>query len=358
MRLDIPIGSQHIALLEPVRFVFETENEKIIDVRADVGYVHRGVEKACEDKFKFKQVGYVVARVCGLCAITHASAYTFAVEQIMNLELNTRIKYLRIMIFELDRIHSHLLCLAHTAENAGYEALFMRIMKERELIMRFQDKLTGNRVQFDYVSIGGVNRDLDSEVAKELSYKLKEFIGKVEAIEEEFLTNYTLSVKYKNVGVLTLSQAKKYNCVGPMARAAGLKVDVRTSNHLPYSEVGFELITSSGGDIFARNVVRLKEIKNSLKMILNILDGLPEGEIQVKVKGSPKGEAYIRVEAPRGELFYYVRALGGQYLDRVKIRTPTFALIPSMVEIFKGSNYADSPAILASFDPCMSCTAK
>ena len=152
--INIPLGSQHIALLEPVRFGFECENEKIIKVEADVGYVHRGVELACTTKFKFKQVGYVVARVCGLCAIVHSTCYTLACEELLGLEAPRRASYLRIIANELDRIHSHLLCLAHTAENAGFEALFMRTMKDRELIMEAQETLTGNRVQFDYVCIG------------------------------------------------------------------------------------------------------------------------------------------------------------------------------------------------------------
>lgn len=184
--INIPLGSQHIALLEPVRFSFECENEKIIGVEADVGYVHRGVELACTTKFKFKQVGYVVARVCGLCAIIHSTCYTLAVEELLDIEIPKRASYLRLIANELDRIHSHLLCLAHTAENAGFEALFMRTMKDRELVMEAQEAMTGNRVQFDYVSIGGVNKDITSEMDGSIRAKLGVLKQKVGEIKELF----------------------------------------------------------------------------------------------------------------------------------------------------------------------------
>ncbi len=153
--INIPLGSQHISLLEPIRFEFISENEKIIDVKADVGFVHRGIELACASKFEFKQISYVVARVCGLCAITHSLAYSMSVEQIIDVQINSRIKYLRMLMVELDRIHSHMLALSHTAENAGFEPLFMQTMAEREIVMDIQELISGNRIQFDYVTVGG-----------------------------------------------------------------------------------------------------------------------------------------------------------------------------------------------------------
>lgn len=358
-KITIPLGSQHIALLEPVRFNFECENEKIVDVDYNVGFVHRGIEKACAEKFEFKQVGYVVARVCGLCAITHSMAYTIGVEKILGVELTTKIKYLRILMLELDRIHSHLLCLSHTAENTGFEGMFMKIMAEREPVMDVQEKISGNRVQFDYVSIGGVNRDISTSTEEFCRQTLKTLDLDIDDLMDKFTNNWSSALRYKNIGSLSIDNAYKFGALGPLARAAGAKIDARCEiDSLPYDEVGFEMILGNNGDIFDRNVVRLKEIKNSIKMCLNILDGLPEGEISVKTKGKPNGESFTRLEAPRGEIFYYVKGNGKNILQRVRIKTPTFSQIPAMVEIFKGQNYADAPAILASFDPCMSCTAK
>jgi ech hydrogenase subunit E len=357
--INIPLGSQHISLLEPVKFKFACENEKIIEVDSDVGFVHRGVEKACASKFKFDAVPYVVARICGLCAITHSLAYTTAVESLLDGEVSFRAKYLRILLVELDRIHSHMLCLSHTAENAGFEAMFMRIMGDREDIMGLQEKLTGNRVQFDYVAIGGVNRDITKELEKDIRETLVLVKKKVDGYMEEFTKNWSLSLKFKNIGALTNKEGYQYNAIGPLARAVGMQTDVRLeSDYLPYHEVGFEIQTEQQGDIYSRNVVRLNEIYNSIAICENIIDGIPEGEIFTKLKGKPNGEALVRLEAPRGELMYYIKGSGKPILDRVRIKTPTFSCIPAFMEIFKGSNYADAPAILASFDPCMSCTAK
>lgn len=357
--VNIPLGSQHISLLEPIRFQFACENEKIIDVDADVGFVHRGVEKACTTNFEYKQVGYVVARICGLCAITHSLSYTLAAEKLLGLETNARIQYLRMLMVELDRIHSHMLCLAHTAENAGFEALFMRIMGDREIIMDVQEAISGNRIQFDYIAIGGVNRDLTSELAQMVLKHLALLEPKIDNLMELFTHNWSLSLKYKGIGVLTRQEAEIYNALGPLARASGLATDVRAEqSELPYGEVGFEMVLEQSGDIHARNLVRLREIYNSMAMCRAIVANLPQGKILEKVRGKPDGETAVRLEAPRGELFYYVKGSKKAMLDRVRIKTPTFSGIPAMIEVFKGSEYADAPAILASFDPCMSCTAK
>ncbi|HRF55897.1 MAG TPA: nickel-dependent hydrogenase large subunit [Campylobacterales bacterium] len=357
--INIPLGSQHIALLEPVRFSFECENEKIIGVEADVGYVHRGIELACTTKFKFKQVGYVVARVCGLCAIVHSTCYTLAVEELLNIEVPKKASYLRIIANELDRIHSHLLCLAHTAENAGFEALFMRTMKDRELVMEVQETMTGNRIQFDYISIGGVNKDITSEMESYIREKLGVLKQKVGEIKELFLNNWSLSLKYKGVGVITKESALNRSVLGPLTRASGVDFDVRKeSDYLPYGELGFKSVVMESGDIHARNMVRLEELLESIRLIETAFDAMPEGGIASKVRGTPDGESYMRVEAPRGECFYYLKASKGQFLDRVRIKTPTFGSVPGMIEALKGQNYADAPAIIASFDPCLSCTAR
>ncbi len=357
--IDIPLGSQHISLLEPVRFKFECENEKIIGVDSDVGFVHRGIEHACTTKFKFDGIGYVVARICGLCAITHSLTYTAGIEKLLGGEITQKAKYLRILLLELDRIHSHMLCLSHTCENAGFEAMFMRIMDDREIIMEIQELLTGNRVQFDFISIGGVNRDLDASRAKEIIIKLEIVKQKVLGYIDVFTNNWSLSLKFQGVGALSLDEAYRFNAIGPLARASGLNIDVRNEiDYLPFFELGFVMQTHTDGDINARNLVRLNEILNSLEMCNNTLEGLPEGDIFTKLKGKPKGEVLVRLEAPRGELMYYIKGGGKSMLERVRIKTPTFSSIPAFSHIFVGENYADAPAILASFDPCLACTAK
>jgi ech hydrogenase subunit E len=357
---EIPVGAQHISLLEPLHFKFTTENEHIVDINANVYYVHRGIEKACCSRFKFRQVSFVVGRVCGLCSISHTTAYSQVAEKLINIEIPRRAKYLRILAVELDRIHSHLLCLSHVAENSGFEALFMKTMQYREAFMELLEAVCGNRVQYDFSIVGGVARDLKSEVAKRIFRSLKVFKGQLIELMEIYRNNWSLSLKNKNAGVISKEDAIRLNVVGPFARAAGLATDVRndTEDLLPWKEVGFEIITETSGDVYSRNLVRLREIEVSIRIIENVLNGLPESPLITETKAFPNGEAVVRIEAPRGELFYYAKGNKTQILERLKIKAPTFSNIPAMVEGFMGNEYGSVPAIIASYDPCLSCTAR
>ncbi len=358
-RFSVPFGSQHIAIPEPIRFVFTTENEIIKGVSVDFGYVHRGIEKACMSRYKYTQVPYVVARVCGLCSISHSTAYCMAVEYLMDIEIPDRAKYLRIIAHEMDRIHSHLFAIAHLSEVAGYENLFMRVMRDREFVMECLEIFTGNRVQFDYTSIGGVNRDITEEVYKELKTRLGELEKRLLELKEIFEKDYTLKQRWKGIGIITKEMAQEYNAVGPIARASGLATDCRVEfEYLPYSELGYEMVLYTDGDVWSRNMVRVDETLVSLKVLKNALENIPEGEIKVNVKGNPKGEALVRWEAPRGELLYYVKGNGKPVLERLRIKTPTFSVIPVMKELYYDQPYTFVPDITISFDPCLSCTAR
>ncbi len=357
---EIPVGAQHISLLEPLHFKFTTENEKIIRTDANVYYVHRGIEQACVSKFKFRQVSFVVGRVCGLCSISHTTAYSQVAEKLLKIEIPKRAKYLRMLVIELDRIHSHLLCLSHVAENSGFEALFMKTMQYREFSMELLEAVCGNRIQYDFSIVGGVARDLKPEIGQLILQRLKTFMPQLEELVHIYETNWTLSLKNKGVGVLTKEDAMRLNVVGPFARAAGLEVDVRneTEDLLPWKEVGFEMITDTAGDVHARNMIRLKEVYVSIRIIQNIINGLPEGELVTETKAFPDGEATVRLEAPRGELFYYAKGNKTQILERLKIKAPTFSNVAGMVKAFEGNEYGSAPAIIASYDPCLSCTAR
>ncbi len=357
---EIPMGAQHISLLEPLHFKFTTENEKIIDTTANVYYVHRGIEEACCSKFKFRQVSFVVGRVCGLCSISHSTAYSQVAEKLVKIEIPIRAKYLRMLVIELDRIHSHLLCLSHVAENSGFEALFMKTMQYREFSMELLEAVCGNRIQYDFSIVGGVNRDLKPQVGKMILERLKTFKVQLDELVDIYQNNWTLSLKNKGVGLITKEDAIRLNVVGPFARAAGLAVDVRneTEDLLPWRAVGFEMITDTAGDVHARNMVRLRELYVSMQIIENIINGLPESALVTETKAFPDGEAMVRLEAPRGELFYYAKGNKTQILERLKIKAPTFSNVSAMVEAFKGMEYGSVPAIVASYDPCLSCTSR
>jgi len=357
---EIPVGAQHISLLEPLHFKFITENEKIVDTTANVFYVHRGIEKACCSKFKFRQVSFVVGRVCGLCSISHTTAYSQVAEKLIKIEIPLRAKHLRMLVIELDRIHSHLLCLSHVAENSGFEALFMKTMQYREAFMELLEAICGNRIQYDFSIVGGVARDLKPEVGQMIMERLKKFKPQLDELVDIYQNNWSLSLKNKGAGAITKKDAMRLNVVGPFARAAGLAIDVRneTEDLLPWKEVGFEIVTGTAGDVYARNMVRLGEINVSMRIIENIIKGLPESALITETKAFPDGEAVVRIEAPRGELFYYAKGNKTQILERLKIKAPTFSNISAMVEGFKGNEYGSVPAIIASYDPCLSCTAR
>ncbi len=357
---EIPIGAQHISLLEPLHFKFTTENEKIVKTDANVYYVHRGIEQACCSKFKFRQVSFVVGRVCGLCSISHTTAYSQVAEKLVKIEIPKRAKYLRMLVIELDRIHSHLLCLSHVAENSGFEALFMKTMQYREFSMELLEAVCGNRIQYDFSIVGGVARDLKPQVAQSITERLKKFVPQLDELMNIYKNNWTLSLKNKGAGAITKEDAMRLNVVGPFARAAGLAVDVRneTEDLLPWKEVGYEMITETSGDVYARNLVRLRELYVSIRIIENIINGLPETPLITETKAFPDGEATVRLEAPRGELFYYAKGNKTQVLERLKIKAPTFSNVAAMAEAFTGNEYGSAPAIIASYDPCLSCTAR
>ena len=358
-KIVVPFGSQHIALPEPVSFLFDTENEIITNVKVDVGYVHRGIEKAAITKFEFTNVAYLLTRICGLCSITHAGGYHHGIEKLLDVEAPKRAEYIRLIITELDRIHSHLLANAHVTEVIGYENLFMQVMKDREIVMDLLENITGNRVQYDIYTIGGVRRDISLKTVEKIKKDLLVFKDKMLKILDFYETDYTFRLKTKGIGVISLDMAKQYNTVGPVARASGLATDVRAEfDYLPYDELGFEIQTRTEGDVWARNIVRQLEVLHSIELILRAVDNLPEGEILVKYKGRPKGDTFVRVEAPRGECFYYLKGNGTKVLERVRVRVPTYANIPVLKELFVGEKYSDAQAIVLSFDPCMSCTAR
>jgi ech hydrogenase subunit E len=357
---EIPLGAQHVSLLEPLHFKFTTENEKIIDTTANVFYVHRGIEEACCSKFKFRQVSFVVGRVCGLCSISHSTAYSQVAEKLVKIEIPRRAKYLRMLVIELDRIHSHMLCLSHVAENAGFEALFMKTMQYREFAMEMLEAVCGNRIQYDFSIVGGVARDLKPPVSQMILERLKRFKPQLDELVDIFSNNWSLALKTKGAGAITNEDALRLDVVGPFARAAGLAIDVRnqTEDLLPWKEAGFEIVTKTGGDAHARNIVRLHELYISMRIIENVIAGLPESELITETKAFPDGEAVVRLEAPRGELFYYAKGNKTQILERLKIKAPTFSNIPAMIEGFKGNEYGSAPAIIASYDPCLSCTSR
>ena len=356
-QVKIIIGPQHPALLEPEKFSVTVDGETVTKVEPRIGYVHRGIEKATESRAYLQNV-YLVERICGICNSIHAAAFVEAVEKIMKVDIPPRAKYLRIVALELNRLHSHLLTLGHAGLEIGYETLFQYFWRDREPVMDLIELTSGNRVYASLMTIGGVRRDLKSEDIPKIKSVLKTLRGQLPFYRKIYSDEPTLRLRMKDVGVLSRKDALALSVVGPVARGSGVDIDVRKDEpYEAYGEIPFKAIVYRDGDTWARMNVRMDEVEESINIIEYVVDHLPTGPIKINLPRSVQvGEAVNRVEAPRGELFYYVKANGTDKPERVKVRTPTFANLPSFLKTAIGESIADVPANFVSLDPCFSCT--
>ncbi len=354
-RTVIPFGPQHPVLPEPIHLDLVLEDETVVEAIPRIGYIHRGLEKLVEKK-DFQQYTYVAERICGICSFMHGMGYCMAIESIMKVEIPERASFLRTIWAEMSRMHSHLMWLGLLADAFGFESLFMHAWRIREQILDMFEETTGGRVIFSVCEIGGVKKDISAET-------LEKMVGILNNIEKElgelttvFLNDDSVKYRTKGVGVLTKQQAFDLGAVGPMGKASGLSMDMRTQGYAAYSKLDFTPITDEAGDSYARTSVRIKEIFQSINLIKQAIELIPEGDIKVKVVGNPNGEHFTRIEQPRGEVIYYAKANGTKFLDRVRVRTPTFANVPALLETLKGCELADVPILILTIDPCISCT--
>ena len=351
----VHFGPQHPVLPEPIHLDLVIEDEKVIEAVPSIGFVHRGLESLIAKK-DYNEMVYVAERTCGICSFGHGMGYVEAVEKIMNIEIPDRARYLRTIWMELSRMHSHLLWLGLLADAFGYESLFYHCWRIREQVLDMIEESTGGRVIFSVNKVGGVMKDMDAAMLARFSEKLGEVEDQVIAVRKNFLYDKTVQLRLRGVGVLTKQQAHDLGCAGPFGRASGIATDMRTRGYGAYGDLEFEPITSNEGDSFARCQCRIDEILQSIDLIRQAMGMIPDGDLFVPVKGNPNGEYFMRIEQPRGEAVYYVKGSGKPYLNRLRIRTPTFANLPGLCETLKGADYADVPILILTIDPCISCT--
>jgi NADH-quinone oxidoreductase subunit D len=353
----VPIGPQHPALKEPESFMVDLQGEKISAVTLRLGYNHRGIEKGCEERTYVQDV-YLVERVCGICSQSHSTAFVQAVEEIAGLELPRRAAYIRTLIAELERVHSHLLWLGVAGHEIGFDTLLMYTWRDRELVMDLLAELTGNRVHYGLNTVGGVRRDISPE-------QVPSILKVVDALEERTkyyielaMTEETLAQRLSGIGKLSKEDAVLLGAVGPTARASGVDRDTRRDDpYAAYGELQFQVVTDDRCDVFGRTVVRLGELMQTYSMIRQLVKQMPDGPITVKAPlRIPAGEAVSRYEAPRGEDVHYVKANGTDKPERVKIRAPTLANTQSVAKMLEDGYLADLPIVVAAIDPCFSCT--
>jgi Ni,Fe-hydrogenase III large subunit len=281
-----------------------------------------------------------------------------ALEQIAGIEVPLRAQYIRTIIAELERLHSHLLWAGIGAEDIGFNTLFMEIFSLREQVMDALEAITGNRVNYGMNRVGGVHRDIvDPGAFARIIAGLERAVDEV--VIPAFVDNPTARSRLAGIGPLSREQAIEWGVVGPVARASGLDMDVRKdAPYLAYPELGFKSVCRHECDVYARVVVRALEVKESIRMLVDALENLPAGALSAVegVPTIPPGSATVRTEAPRGEAMYYVESDGGKTPARVKIRTPSFVNIPAIEPMLLSQQLADVSLIQASVDPCISCT--
>jgi NADH-quinone oxidoreductase subunit D len=353
----IPVGPQHPALKEPECFSVILKGEKIAAMNVRLGYNHRGIEKACEQRTYIQDL-YLIERICGICSHSHATCFVQAVEEIAGLEVPRRALYIRTLIAELERIHSHLLWLGVAGHEVGFDTLLMYTWRDREAVMDVLALTTGNRVNYGINTIGGVRRDITSEQVPQILNAMDMLEERTKYYAQVVSEEATLIKRFAGVGFLSREDAVQLGAVGPTARASGVDRDTRRDDpYAAYGELSFKVITDSHCDVYGRTLVRIGELMESYKLVRQVLKSMPDGPIAVKApRKIPAGQAFSRYEAPRGEDVHYVKSNGTEKPERVKVRAPTLANVQAVSSMLKNRYLADMPIVIAAIDPCFSCT--
>jgi len=355
-RTIIPFGPQHPVLPEPLHIDLVLEDEKVVEAIPSIGYIHRGLETLV-DKNEWPEMVYVIERICGICSFGHGWGYCKSIEGNLGVEIPPRAEYLRTMWHELSRVHSHLLWLGLMADAFGFESLFMHSWRLRETVLDIFEDTTGGRVIFSVCKVGGVRKDVTNEKLKEIAKTLNGMKKELTELANVFLDDVSVRHRMVGVGVLSKQEAFDLGAVGPTARGSGLNNDVRHDGSGIYAELGFEACLEEAGDSYARCKVRVREVFQSIELIERITETIPDGDIEIVIKGKhPASENVERMEQPRGETYYYSKGSGQKFLERMRVRTPTNANIPPLVKTLQGCDLADVPVLVLTIDPCISCT--
>ncbi len=354
----IPLGPFHPLLEEAEYFTLIVDGETVVDIDLEVGWMHRGHERISETK-SFTQSIYLVERICGICSTSHPLACVHAIEDIDNIEIPIRARYIRTLIGELERIHSHLLWLGLAGHFIGYDTLWMWAWKYREPVLQMFEIISGNRNHYGMMRVGGVAKDVDPNKIPEMFNILVDIEQKLNMLAKAANDDPVLHTRLKDVGILSKQAAIDFCAVGPVARASGIRIDVRKDEPTDaYELVDFNEVVLNNGDVYDKLVLRVVETLESIKIVRQCLAKLKEekGPIINNVKEISPGEGIGRYEAPRGEVFHYIRSDGTNRPVRHKVRAPSYVNIPTFQASCKGIPIADALITLAAVDPCYCCT--
>ena len=379
-RMVINMGPSHPATHGVLRIILELDGEIILKATPDIGYLHRGDEKIAENMTYTQFIPYT-DRLDYLAPLANNVAYVLAVEKLVGItnQIPPRCSYIRVICCELARISAHLLGLGCFAMDLGALTVFLHTFTEREKIHNLIESLTGARLTTSYTRIGGLSRDLPAGWIEQLKHFLDEVMAAVKEVDRFISRNRIFMDRTQGVGRITKEQAIDYGLTGPNLRACGVDYDVRKAHpYMVYPELGFEVPLGSTGDCYDRYLLRMEEIRQSIYIIQQCIDHLPEGPIQIsdgKISLPPKkkvltsmeelihqfilvtqginappGEIYFGAENPKGELGFYIHSKGGGTPYRLKIRSPSFVAVSILPELLKGHMISDVMAILGSLD--------
>lgn len=355
---EVPLGPLHITSDEPGHFRLFVDGERIIDADYRLFYVHRGMEKLAETRMGYNDVTFLADRICGICGFTHSVAYAAAVETALGIEVPARARFIRTLLLEVERLHSHLLNIGLACHFVGFDTGFMQFFRVREKAMTLAELLTGSRKTYAMNLIGGVRRDLLKEERTQTLKLVRELREEVGALVEILLATPNLEARTRNVGRLDPKVARDFSPTGPVLRASGYRRDTRVSHpYAAYAGAPVQIHTQDGCDVLSRVMIRIAEFYDSLDIIAYSLDQMPEGPILMEgFTYKPYRYALGYAEAPRGDDIHWAMLGDNQKLYRWRCRAPTYANWPPLRHMLRGNTIADAPLIVASIDPCYSCT--
>jgi NADH-quinone oxidoreductase subunit D len=352
-QLVINVGPQHPATHGVLHLVITLEGETIVKIEPHLGYIHRSIEKMSES-LSYRQFIYVTSRMDYLSAHINNLGCALCVEKGMQIEVPARAQAIRIIMSELTRIASHELWIGAMAMDLGAMTPFFYTFRERETINDIMEQTCGARLTMNYMVPGGVMYDLHPEFVTRVRAFITQFKDKVTELEDLVTNNIIFRNRTEGIGILSKEDAISFGCTGPVARASGVDGDIRKRfPYTGYEQLDFEQCLHQAGDSFARYIVRIREMYQSIRIIEQLIDQIPEGDFQAKTKAViklPKGEFYTRVETARGELGVYIISEGGTTPYRIKYRSPGFSNLSALDHMARGSKIGDLMATMGTLD--------
>lgn len=355
----VPLGPFYPILEEPACFRLFMDGERVVGSDYRGFYNHRAIEKLGDSELNYNQIPFAAQQICGICGQVHSCAYCQAVEDACGIETPMRAKYIRTILLELERIHSHLLWIGLAGHIIGFDTVLMQAWRIREPVMWLMERVTGNRKHYSSNLIGGVRFDIDESAADDIRRVLAKVEEEAKALTDAAVIDTTLMARLKNVGILTEENARALAVVGPVARGSNVPIDARVDHpYAAYKELDVQIQVQDGCDSWARTIVRVLELFEAIRLVRKALDDIPGGPVMANIDHAlPYGKTGLcSVEAARGEAFHYVLSGDENRPYRWRLRAPTFQNLQAVACMIEGEQLADVPISIGSYDPCFSCT--